>query len=86
MKMMKTIAIVSIAGFAAVAGASSAELRARTVQFGQGPPITYFEPVASSQGGTGGGREGRPNPQEQKGHWKTYRPPNGPAITYWVVE
>jgi len=90
MKPMKTIAVavIAVAGLASIAVAA-AEVRARTVQYGQGPPVTYFEPVTpkttiglyKQDRGLGSAQT---TPAESTGHWRTVTPPNGGPVSVWV--
>ena len=93
MKRMNKIAVALIAlgGLASIT-VSAAEVRARTVQYGEGPPVTYFEPATpkttiglyKQDRGLGSAQTSANEPT--KGHWRTVVPPNGGAISFWVSE
>jgi len=93
MKRMNKIAVavIAVGGLTSIA-VSAAEVRARTVQYGEGPPVTYFEPatpkitiglykqdrgLGSAQTSTG---------EATKGHWRVVVSPNGGPVSFWVRE
>ena len=93
MKRMNRIAVavIAVGGLASIA-VSAAEVRARTVQYGEGPPVTYFEPATpkttiglyKQDRGLGSAQMSANEPT--KGHWRTVVPPNGGSVSFWVRE
>ena len=93
MKRMNKIAValIALSGLASIA-VSAAEVRARIVQYGEGSPVTYFEPATpkttiglnKQDRGLGSAQTSANEPN--KGHWRTVVPPNGGPVSFWVSE
>jgi hypothetical protein len=93
MKRMNTAAVMlmAVGCLASVSAISAAEVRARTIQYGQGPPVTVFEPVTPRttiglyQQGRGLGNGQRAS-ESTKGQWRTFTPPNGGPVSFLKSE